>query len=85
MIIEAYFNVQCQTLNEEEIFEIQDKGSLFQLGWIHVSVLIDFYEFIAIYTAGLPVICNSTLQIIIVEVFVLIYGLTDTGNTKSCS
>ncbi|KAL2506825.1 AMSH-like ubiquitin thioesterase 3 [Abeliophyllum distichum] len=25
----------CQTLNEEEIFEIQDKRSLFQLGWIH--------------------------------------------------
>lgn len=42
MIIGAYFNVQCQTLNEEEIFEIQDKGSLFQLGWIHVSVLTDF-------------------------------------------
>ncbi|CAI9267818.1 unnamed protein product [Lactuca saligna] len=25
----------CQTLNEEDIFEIQDKRSLFQLGWIH--------------------------------------------------
>lgn len=25
----------CQTLNEEEIFEFQDKYSLFQLGWIH--------------------------------------------------
>ncbi|CAK9145632.1 unnamed protein product [Ilex paraguariensis] len=25
----------CQTLNEEEIFEVQDKFSLFQLGWIH--------------------------------------------------
>ncbi|CAA2939533.1 AMSH-like ubiquitin thioesterase 3 [Olea europaea subsp. europaea] len=25
----------CQTLNEEEIFEVQDKRSLFQLGWIH--------------------------------------------------
>ncbi|XP_052189041.1 AMSH-like ubiquitin thioesterase 3 [Diospyros lotus] len=25
----------CQTLNEEEIFEVQDKFSLFPLGWIH--------------------------------------------------
>ncbi|CAL1397354.1 unnamed protein product [Linum trigynum] len=25
----------CQTLNEEEIFEVQDKLSLFPLGWIH--------------------------------------------------
>lgn len=25
----------CQTLNEEEIFEVQDKRSLFPLGWIH--------------------------------------------------
>lgn len=25
----------CQTLNEEEIFEFQDKRGLFQLGWIH--------------------------------------------------
>ncbi|XP_044477334.1 AMSH-like ubiquitin thioesterase 1 isoform X2 [Mangifera indica] len=25
----------CQTINEEEIFEVQDKQSLFPLGWIH--------------------------------------------------
>ncbi|XP_017602876.1 AMSH-like ubiquitin thioesterase 1 isoform X2 [Gossypium arboreum] len=25
----------CQTTNEEEIFEVQDKKSLFPLGWIH--------------------------------------------------
>uniref|UniRef100_A0A7I4FQ00 MPN domain-containing protein n=1 Tax=Physcomitrium patens TaxID=3218 RepID=A0A7I4FQ00_PHYPA len=25
----------CQTINEEEIFDAQDKRSLFQLGWIH--------------------------------------------------
>jgi STAM-binding protein len=30
---------QCQTTNEEEIFEVQDKQSLFPLGWIHVSML----------------------------------------------
>ncbi|KAJ1283667.1 hypothetical protein BS78_03G146100 [Paspalum vaginatum] len=25
----------CQAMNEEEIFEVQDKGSLLSLGWIH--------------------------------------------------
>eukprot|EP00850_Spirogloea_muscicola_P013775 SM000095S24989 [mRNA] locus=s95:341632:345930:+ [translate_table: standard] len=25
----------CQTVNEEEIFDVQDKRGLFQLGWIH--------------------------------------------------
>ncbi|XLU45527.1 hypothetical protein S245_040341, partial [Arachis hypogaea] len=25
----------CSTLNEEEIFEVQDSLSLFPLGWIH--------------------------------------------------
>jgi hypothetical protein len=29
--------LQCQATNEEEIFEVQDKASLFTLGWIHVS------------------------------------------------
>lgn len=37
-----YFNfvlaLQCQTTNEEEIFEVQDNQSLFPLGWIHVRM-----------------------------------------------
>jgi len=33
------FLEQCQATNEEEIFEAQDKRSLFPLGWIHVSFL----------------------------------------------
>ncbi|KMS94695.1 hypothetical protein BVRB_016200, partial [Beta vulgaris subsp. vulgaris] len=28
--------LECQTLNEEENFEVQDRESLFPLGWIHV-------------------------------------------------
>ncbi|KAJ1405723.1 USP8 dimerization domain [Sesbania bispinosa] len=28
----------CQTTNEEEIFEVQDKRSLFPLGWIHIML-----------------------------------------------
>jgi hypothetical protein len=34
---------QCQATNEEEIFEVQDKGSLFTLGWIHVSPIEKMY------------------------------------------
>ncbi|KAK8548531.1 hypothetical protein V6N12_061443 [Hibiscus sabdariffa] len=30
----------CSTLNEEEIFEVQDKLSLFPLGWIHVDIFL---------------------------------------------
>jgi STAM-binding protein len=33
----------CQATNEEEIFEVQDKGSLFTLGWIHVSPIEKMY------------------------------------------
>ncbi|KAK9091330.1 hypothetical protein Sjap_024507 [Stephania japonica] len=28
----------CQTTNEEEIFDVQDKQSLFPLGWIHIML-----------------------------------------------
>ena len=27
----------CETLSEEEIFDVQDKYDLITLGWIHVS------------------------------------------------
>ncbi|XLT59592.1 hypothetical protein HN873_052196, partial [Arachis hypogaea] len=41
------FLVQCSTLNEEEIFEVQDILSLFPLGWIHVSsIILDRHLFI---------------------------------------
>lgn len=32
----------CTTMNEEEIFEIQDQQCLITLGWIHVK--ISFYQ-----------------------------------------
>jgi len=37
------FPEQCQATNEEEIFEAQDKRSLFPLGWIHVSFLFSVF------------------------------------------
>ena len=30
----------CTTLNEEELFELQDSHDLITLGWIHVSILM---------------------------------------------
>ena len=30
----------CTTLNEEELFELQDSHDLITLGWIHVSIPI---------------------------------------------
>ncbi|XP_028114064.1 AMSH-like ubiquitin thioesterase 3 [Camellia sinensis] len=30
----------CQTLNEEEIFEVRDKYLPFPFGWIHASVSV---------------------------------------------
>lgn len=29
----------CTTMNEENIFEFQDKQDLITLGWIHVGIL----------------------------------------------
>lgn len=34
---------QCQALNEEEIHAIQDRQSLFPVGWIHVSTSFIFF------------------------------------------
>lgn len=67
-------DVQCQTLNEEEIFEVQDRLSLFPLGWIHVSVncysvifimtvtLADFYGFLPFIMS--PLLCLEALSIL---------------------
>lgn len=30
----------CTTMNEEDIFDIQDQQNLITLGWIHVSFLL---------------------------------------------
>jgi STAM-binding protein len=35
----AFFILQCEATNEDELFDVQDKGSLFTLGWIHVSLV----------------------------------------------
>lgn len=46
---------QCQTTNEEEIFDVQDKQSLFPLGWIHVSILIFDYDVYDIHVIHLTI------------------------------
>ena len=44
----------CTTMNEEDIFDIQDQQNLITLGWIHVSILMavesrKFFQFILLY------------------------------------
>lgn len=49
------FSLQCQATNEEEIFEVQDKQSLFPLGWIHVSrVNMILYIYLLLLEISLP-------------------------------
>lgn len=39
----------CNTRNEEEIFDIQDQQNLITLGWIHVTIFLEFNFFFCIY------------------------------------
>lgn len=49
--VKSSLSYQCQTTNEEEIFEVQDKQSLFPLGWIHVSALLFLIGSIVVVTS----------------------------------
>jgi hypothetical protein len=53
--------LQCQATNEEEIFEVQDKGSLLSLGWIHVIPALPFDYFFFIKSKGY--MCFLGLQV----------------------
>ena len=45
----------CETLNEEELFDVQDKYDLITLGWIHVSTPTQPHT----HTASHPHTCHS--------------------------
>lgn len=74
--IECTFAYQCQATHEEEIFEVQDKQSLFPLGWIHVSILCFNQSAIPIcwvhYTIN---VINSHFPALVVLVFQMCYSL----------
>lgn len=61
---------QCQATNEEEIFEVQDKQSLFPLGWIHVSSV--FYTY-----SSLNLICSFPM----LQTLIYNFALPDTSHT----
>ncbi|KAI4338542.1 hypothetical protein MLD38_023589 [Melastoma candidum] len=65
----------CQTLNEEEIFEVQDKLSLFPLGWIHTHpTQTCFMSSVDLHT-------HYSYQIMLPEAVAIVMAPTDT----SCS
>ncbi|KAL9139960.1 hypothetical protein ABFS82_14G005300 [Erythranthe guttata] len=63
----------CQTLNEEEIFEVQDKRSLFSLGWIHTHpTQTCFMSSIDLHT-------HYSYQVMLPEAVAIVMAPTDTS------
>ncbi|KAL9237214.1 hypothetical protein vseg_011794 [Gypsophila vaccaria] len=65
----------CQTLNEEEIFEVQDRLSLFPLGWIHTHpTQTCFMSSVDLHT-------HYSYQIMLPEAIAIVMAPTDTSST----
>lgn len=64
----------CQTLNEEEIFEVQDKASLFPLGWIHTHpTQTCFMSSVDLHT-------HYSYQIMLPEAIAIVMAPTDSSS-----
>ncbi|GFP99630.1 amsh-like ubiquitin thioesterase 3 [Phtheirospermum japonicum] len=64
----------CQTLNEEEIFEVQDKRSLFPLGWIHTHpTQTCFMSSVDLHT-------HYSYQVMLPEAVAIVMAPTDTSS-----
>ncbi|KAI3469316.1 hypothetical protein Pfo_025979 [Paulownia fortunei] len=64
----------CQTLNEEEIFEVQDKRSLFPLGWIHTHpTQTCFMSSVDLHT-------HYSYQIMLPEAIAIVMAPTDSSS-----
>ncbi|KAK4425929.1 AMSH-like ubiquitin thioesterase 3 [Sesamum alatum] len=64
----------CQTLNEEEIFEVQDKRSLFPLGWIHTHpTQTCFMSSVDLHT-------HYSYQVMLPEAIAIVMAPTDTSS-----
>lgn len=62
----------CQTVNEEEIFDVQDKRGLFQLGWIHTHpTQTCFMSSIDLHT-------HYSYQVMLQEAIAIVMAPTDT-------
>ncbi|XP_010931734.1 AMSH-like ubiquitin thioesterase 3 [Elaeis guineensis] len=65
----------CQTKDEEEIFDVQDKRSLFPLGWIHTHpTQTCFMSSIDLHT-------HYSYQIMLPEAIAIVMAPTDTSRT----
>ncbi|KAL6532540.1 hypothetical protein OROGR_014510 [Orobanche gracilis] len=63
----------CQTLNEEEIFEVQDRRSLFPLGWIHTHpTQTCFMSSVDLHT-------HYSYQVMLPEAIAIVMAPTDTS------
>ncbi|KAG5555212.1 hypothetical protein RHGRI_012678 [Rhododendron griersonianum] len=64
----------CQTLNEEEIFEIQDTRSLFQLGWIHT------HPSQTCFMSSVDLHTHYSYQVMLPEAIAIVMAPTDTSS-----
>ncbi|KAJ7980333.1 AMSH-like ubiquitin thioesterase [Quillaja saponaria] len=62
----------CQTLNEEEIFEVQDNLSLFPLGWIHT------HPSQTCFMSSVDLHTHYSYQIMLPEAIAIVMAPTDT-------
>ncbi|KAI4998196.1 hypothetical protein ZWY2020_053538 [Hordeum vulgare] len=62
----------CQATNEEEIFEVQDKGSLFTLGWIHT------HPTQTCFLSSIDLHNHYSYQVMLPEAIAIVMAPTDT-------
>ncbi|KAL9330216.1 hypothetical protein ACSQ67_005219 [Phaseolus vulgaris] len=65
----------CQATNEEEIFEVQDKQSLFPLGWIHT------HPTQSCFMSSIDVHTHYSYQIMLPEAVAIVMAPTDSSRT----
>ena len=65
----------CQTTNEEEIFEVQDKQSLFPLGWIHT------HPTQSCFMSSIDVHTQYSYQIMLPEAIAIVMAPRDSSRT----
>jgi STAM-binding protein len=65
----------CQTVNEEEIFDCQDKRGLFQLGWIHT------HPSQSCFMSSIDLHTHYSYQIMLPEAIAIVMAPTDNSRT----
>ncbi|KAA8541251.1 hypothetical protein F0562_025142 [Nyssa sinensis] len=65
----------CQTTNEEEIFEVQDKQSLFPLGWIHT------HPTQSCFMSSIDLHTHYSYQIMLPEAIAIVMAPRDSSRT----